>query len=67
MHYWLDFSDEALGQLRVLPREIRRRIGRRLDVQQQNLQGNVRKLAGQAGKYRLRVGEFRVLCTLEKT
>ena len=66
MRYQLDLSDEALTQLRALPKEIRRNIGQRLDALQNDLQGDVKKLAGQEGKYRLRVGSFRVLFTLEK-
>jgi mRNA interferase RelE/StbE len=64
--YQLEISAEALAQLRVLTKEQRRRIGQRLDALQQDLQGDVKKLAGQAGKYRLRVGDHRVLFTLEK-
>lgn len=33
---------------------------------QSDLHGDVKKLAGQAGKYRLRIGALRVLFTLEK-
>lgn len=66
MIYRLDFSDEALVQLRALPREQRRRIGQRLDALQQDLRGDVKKLAGQAGRYRLRVGDYRILFALEK-
>jgi mRNA interferase RelE/StbE len=64
--YRLEISDEALLQLRELGKEQRRRIGLRLDALQNDLQGDVKKLAGQAGKYRLRVGDYRVLFTLEK-
>lgn len=66
MTYRLDFSDEALVQLRALPRERRQRIGQRLDALQQDLRGDVKKLAGQAGRYRLRVGDYRILFALEK-
>ena len=66
MYYRLDIGDEALEQLRALPREQRRRIGQRLDALQHGLHGDVLKLAGQAGKYRLRVGDYRILFTLEK-
>ena len=66
MDYRLEIGDEALLQLRVLPKEQRRRIGQRLDVLSQGLTGDVRKLAGQSGKYRLRVGDYRILFTLEK-
>jgi mRNA interferase RelE/StbE len=66
MRYRLEIGDEALAQLHALPRETRRRIGQKLDVLQTDLQGDVKKLGGQEGKYRLRVGPFRVLFTLEK-
>ena len=52
--------------MRALPREQRRRIGQKLDALQIDLQGDVKKLAGQAGKYRLRVGTYRLFFTLEK-
>jgi mRNA interferase RelE/StbE len=66
MVYRLDLADEALAQLRALPKDQRRRIGLRLDALQHGLQGDVRKLAGQTRKYRLRVGDFRLLFILEK-
>lgn len=66
MVYRLEISEEALERLRALSGEQRRRIGQRLDVLQHDLQGDVKKLAGQAGKHRLRVGDHRVLFTLEK-
>jgi mRNA interferase RelE/StbE len=66
MHYHLEIGEEALAQLRTFPKELRRRIGQKLDALQTDLQGDVKKLAGQVGKYRLRVGSYRVLFTLEK-
>ena len=66
MRYQLEIAEEALAQLRALPKELRQRIGQKLDALQTDLQGDVKKLAGQAGKYRLRVGSHRVLFTLEK-
>jgi mRNA interferase RelE/StbE len=66
MHYRLDFSEEAREELRALPREHRRRIGQKLDAIQTDLQGDVKKLEGQKIKYRLRVGTYRLLFTLEK-
>jgi len=52
MRYRLDISDEALEQLRALPKDQRQRIGQKLDALQTDLQGDVKKLAGQEGKYR---------------
>jgi len=66
MRYRLEIAAEALEQLRALPKETRRRIGQKLDALQNDLHGDVKKLAGQEGKYRLRVGPYRVLFTLEK-
>jgi len=62
----LEIADEALEQLRALPREQRQRIGQKLEALQTDLQGDVKKLSSQAGRYRLRVGVYRVLFTLEK-
>jgi len=64
--YRLEISEEALEQLRALGKEQRRRIGLKLDILQRDLQGDIKKLAGHAGKYRLRVGSHRILFTLEK-
>ena len=66
MRYRLEISEPALAQLHALPKDQRRRVGERLDALQTDLHGDVKKLAGQEGKYRLRVGSFRVLFTLEK-
>lgn len=55
-----------MAQLRAGSSDLRRRVGQKLDALQTDLQGDVKKLAGQVGKYRLRVGDYRVLFTLEK-
>jgi len=65
IHYTLSISEEALDQLRALPREHRRRIGARLTQLQTNLSGDVKKLTAKERKYRLRVGDYRVLFRLE--
>lgn len=65
MRYRLEIGEEALAQLRALAKDARRRIGQKLDALQTDLRGDVNKLAGQEGKYRLRVGSYRVLFTLE--
>jgi len=65
IHYTLSISEEALDQLRALPREQRRRIGARLTQLQANLSGDVKKLTAKERKYRLRVRDYRVLFRLE--
>ncbi len=65
VHYSLAISEEAREQLRALPKESRRRVGERLSALQINLTGDVKKLAAAEKKYRLRVGNYRVLFRLE--
>ena len=65
MRFELFLSEEARATLRALPVEYRRNIGRRLDALQYDLAGDVKKLSGAEAKYRLRVGPFRVLFTLQ--
>jgi mRNA-degrading endonuclease RelE of RelBE toxin-antitoxin system len=66
MRYRLEISEEALAWLRELPKEQRQHFGQKLEALQTDLRGDVKKLVGQLGKYRLRVGSHRVLFTLEK-
>src|SRR5205807_6685199 len=65
IHYSLAISEEARDQLRGLPKELRKRIGERMTDLQNNLAGDVKKLAVAEKKYRLRVGSYRVLFRLE--
>jgi mRNA interferase RelE/StbE len=66
MRYRLEIKEEARQQLRALAKEQRRNVGRRLDILQSNLSGDVKKLTTKTHEYRLRVGSLRVLFTLEK-
>jgi mRNA interferase RelE/StbE len=65
VHYTLALSEEARDQLRALPKELRKRIGEKLNDLQNNLTGDVKKLAATEKKYRLRVGNHRILFRLE--
>jgi mRNA interferase RelE/StbE len=63
--YQLAISKAAREQLRQLAQDVRRNIGYRLHLLQQDLTGDVRKLEGQQkNHYRLRVGTRRVLFRL---
>ena len=66
MRYRLEIKEEARQQLRALAKEHRRNIGWRLDVLQDNLTGDVKKLTARTQEYRLRIGSFRVLFLLER-
>ena len=65
MKYKMQLSEEALQFLRAIPKEQRRAIGYRLHLLGEDLAGDVKKLAATLPAYRLRVGNFRVLFTLE--
>jgi mRNA interferase RelE/StbE len=57
-------SMKAREQLRALPKEQRRNLGRRIEEMREDLRGDVRKLQAKGNYYRLRVGNFRVLFLL---
>ena len=61
LRYELSITEEARRQLRELPGEIRRNVGFRLQLLQDDLAGDVKKLEGQRSRYRLRVGTIRIL------
>ena len=52
------------NKLCALPKDLRRRIGDRLSVLETSFTGDIKKLAGAENKYRLRVGNHRVLFRL---
>ena len=66
MQYQLFIADSVRSQLRGLSKEIRCNIGFRMELLRDNLQGDVKKLEAANNRYRLRVGNFRVLFTLER-
>lgn len=64
MRYRIEISERARAQLRALPKELRRNIGRRMEAMRDDLQGDVTKLRDQGLRYRLRVGTYRILFAL---
>lgn len=65
MRYKLLISNEAREQLRSLPKDLRRNFGYRLDLLQEDLAGDVKRLSGRENKYHLRVGSYRILSELQ--
>ena len=53
MPYELFLSEEAREQLRRVPEEKRKNIGRRLQQLQEQFTGDIKKLEGQRSHYRL--------------
>ena len=63
-NFQLLVGEEALEQLRALPKDLRKRIGERLAKLESGFAGDIRKLEGAENKYRLRVGNHRILFRL---
>ena len=64
MAYKLFISQEAREQIRDLPEELRRNVGYRLHLLQNDFTGDIKKLEGQRNHYRLRLGGHRILFRL---
>ena len=64
MRYRIEISEKAREQLRVLPKEMRRNIGQRMETMRDDLRCDVLKLRDKGNRYRLRIGTFRVLFVL---
>ncbi len=64
MRYRIEISEKAREQLRVLPKEMHRNIGQRMETMRDDLRGDVLKLRDKGNRYRLRIGTFRVLFVL---
>jgi len=53
------------SQVAALPLRLRREIGHKLFLLEEDLSGNVKKLKGSRTQYRLRAGDYRILFELE--
>jgi mRNA interferase RelE/StbE len=65
VRYRVILTDEVKAKLRALPLALRREIGHKLFLIEDDLSGDVKKLKGSRSQYRLRVGDYRVLFELE--
>ena len=65
MRYRLIINIEPKRKLRLLPKRIRKEIGYRIFLMQEDLAGDVKKLKDSENVYRLRVGDYRVIFELE--
>jgi mRNA-degrading endonuclease RelE of RelBE toxin-antitoxin system len=64
MRYDLEIAEKAREQLRTFPKDLRRKLGKRIETLCTDLQGDVTKLKAHSNRYRLRVGSYRVLFVL---
>jgi mRNA interferase RelE/StbE len=64
--YRIEFAPVATRQFKKLPREVQVRITRRIDtLAERPRPDGVKKLEGEGSLYRLRVGDYRVIYTIE--
>lgn len=61
MRYAIEFRPRALRDLKQLAPEVSQRIERKLDLLQDDLSGDVKRLVRYTPGWRLRVGDWRVL------
>jgi mRNA interferase RelE/StbE len=64
--YTLQIFDKAMKALDSMSKGNRRQIGYAMDGMQRTFSGDIKKLKGYDNRYRLRVGNFRVMFKLVK-
>lgn len=65
MKYGIDFKPKAIKDLRSLPKQIQSKILEKVQLMENDLAGDVKKLTNFTPEYRLRVGNYRVLFEIE--
>ena len=65
VRYTVILTDEVKARLHALPLALRREIGHKLFLLEEDPAGDVKKLKGSRNEYRLRAGDYRALFELE--
>lgn len=65
MRYEANLKPKALKDLEKLPADTQTRILEKIELMQDDLQGDVKRLTNFAPEYRLRVGDYRILFEIE--
>ncbi|WP_293225477.1 MULTISPECIES: type II toxin-antitoxin system RelE/ParE family toxin [unclassified Microcoleus] len=65
MNYQVEFKPKAVKDLASLPAEVQHRVLTKIELMQNNLAGDVKRLTNYTPEYRLRVGDYRVLFEIE--
>lgn len=64
--YEIEFKPKAIKDLSKLSSNLQRRLVDEIELMQDDLQGDVKKLTNFTPEYRLRVGDYRILFELEE-
>lgn len=65
MKYKIEFKPKAIKDLAKLSPDLQNRIINKIELMQDNLQGDIKKLTNFTPEYRLKVGDYRVLFEIE--
>jgi mRNA interferase RelE/StbE len=65
MKYGIEFKPKVVKDLRSLPKQIQSKILDKIQLMENDLAGDVKKLTNFTPEYRLRVGNYRVLFEIE--
>jgi mRNA interferase RelE/StbE len=65
MKYGIEFKPKAVKDLRSLPKQIQGKILEKIQLMENDLAGDVKKLTNFTPEYRLRVSNYRVLFEIE--
>lgn len=65
MKYEIEFKPKAIKDLAKLSADLQNRIITKIEIMQDDLQGDIKKLTNFTPEYRLRVGDYRVLFEIE--
>ncbi|MDQ2100631.1 MAG: type II toxin-antitoxin system RelE/ParE family toxin [Tychonema bourrellyi B0820] len=66
MNYQVEFKPKAIKDLASLPAEVQSRVLTKIELMQNNLTGDVKRLTNYTPEYRLRVGDYRILFEIEE-
>ncbi|MEM1221808.1 MAG: type II toxin-antitoxin system RelE/ParE family toxin [Verrucomicrobiota bacterium] len=66
MKYTSELKPKAIKDLKSIPLKERERILARIDLLEDGLQGDVKKLTNHTPEYRMRSGNYRVLFEIEE-
>ena len=66
MNYQVEFKPKAIKDLQSLLAEVQSRVFTKIELMQNNLTGDVKRLTNYTPEYRLRVGDYRVLFEIEE-
>jgi mRNA interferase RelE/StbE len=66
VQYQVEFKPKAIKDLQAIPQKFQKQILAKIELLQNNLTGDVKRLTNFTPEFRLRVGNYRILFELEE-